>query len=173
MSLAKSLCLILYYGLLIYLPASNNRYFKFVRGFRSKIAALVFTKAGKDINVEKGANFGLGNDIEIGNNSGIGVNCEIRGPLKIGNDVMMGPEVKIITNSHVFSSVEKPMRLQGNVKRGIEIGDDVWIGARVIILPGVKVGSGSILAAGAVVTKDVPPFAIVGGVPAKILKFRK
>lgn len=129
--------------------------------------------SGKNINVEKGANYGLGNDIENGNNSGIGVNCEIRGPLKIGNDVMMGPEVKIITSSHVFSSVDKPMRLQGNFKEGIEIGDDVWIGTRVIILPGVKIGSGAILAAGAVLTKDVPPFAIVGGVPAKILKLRK
>ena len=67
-----------------------------------------------------------------------------------------------------------PMRGQGSTPaRKVTVSSDVWIGARVIILPGVTIGQGAIIAAGAVVTKDVPPFSVVGGVPARVIKFRK
>lgn len=86
----------------------------------------------------------------------------------------MGPDVIIMTSSHNVESTFLPMNQQGSLpKQKVIIGDDVWIGTRVIILPGVRVGTGSIIGAGAVVTKDVPDYAIVGGVPAKIIKFRK
>ena len=79
-----------------------------------------------------------------------------------------------MTSSHNVESTFLPMNQQGSLpKQKVIIGDDVWIGTRVIILPGVRVGTGSIIGAGAVVTKDVPDYAIVGGVPAKIIKFRK
>jgi maltose O-acetyltransferase len=134
----------------------------------------VFDSVGTDINVEKGAYFGDGRGIRIGSHSGIGVNCEIHGPLLIGNDVMMGPEVIIITRNHEFSDLTTPMRLQGHLEdRQVTIGDDVWIGTRVIILPGVTVGRGAIIGAGAVVTKDVPEYAIVAGNPARIIGNRK
>jgi maltose O-acetyltransferase len=91
----------------------------------------------------------------------------------IGNNVIMGPDVKIYTKNHKFESVDIPIQYQGHTEDKTVIGNDVWLGANVIITPGVTIGNHVIVAAGAVVTKDVPDYAIVGGVPAKILKSRK
>lgn len=91
----------------------------------------------------------------------------------IGNNVMMGPEVMAFTKNHRTEEVSIPMVDQGDIEeQPIVIDDDVWIGARSIILPGVHVGCSSIIAAGSVVTKDVEPFSVVGGVPAKQIKKR-
>lgn len=168
----RFLNLILYYGFLRHLPPSNNRYFKMVRTARSLTAKRLFDYSGKDVNIEQGADFGTGKLIRVGDNSGIGVNCNIRGPLQIGNDVMMGPDVVILTGSHGFKSIDIPMRKQKGNINGVKIGDDVWIGQRVIILPGIVIGNGAILGAGSVVTKDIPDYAIVGGNPAKVIRFR-
>lgn len=166
--------LILYYGLLKYLPPTNNRYFNFIRPIRSSVAAKCLDMAGKNINVEQNANFGNGSGIQIGNNSGIGVRCSVRGPLFIGDNVMMGPEVMIITSNHDFSRIDIPMNQQGSFpQKKVVIGNDVWIGTRAIILPGVKIGNGAIVGAGAIVTKDIPDYAIVGGNPARIIRYRK
>lgn len=87
---------------------------------------------------------------------------------------MMGPDVLIIGQNHNFESVDLPMRLQGySSSEKVIIEDDVWIGARVVILPGVKIGSGSILGTASVVTKDIPPYAIIGGNPARLIRYRK
>lgn len=87
---------------------------------------------------------------------------------------MMGPDVMIFHGDHEMSRRDIPMRLQGDsVSKPVVIGDDVWIGARSIILKGVHIGKGAVIAAGAVVTKDVPEYAIVGGVPAKVIKYRE
>ena len=86
---------------------------------------------------------------------------------------MMGPDVVILTNSHIFTDISLPMRCQGETVAPVYIGDDVWIGTRVIILPGVRIGNGVIIGAGAVVTKDIPDYAVVGGIPAKIIRYRK
>lgn len=114
-----------------------------------------------------------GGGISLGNNSGLGIKCRVRGPLIIGNDVMMGPEVIILGGGHNHLRTDIPMRLQGSsTPKLTQIGNDVWIGTRAIIMSGVKIGNGVIIGAGAVVTKDIPNYAIVGGVPAKIIKFR-
>jgi maltose O-acetyltransferase len=89
----------------------------------------------------------------------------------IGDDVMMGPEVLIYTSNHTMEA-GIPMRLQPLKSAPVHIGNDVWIGARCIILPGVTIGDGAVLAAGAVVTRAVPANAIVGGIPAKVIKYR-
>ena len=87
---------------------------------------------------------------------------------------MLGPEVVFISYNHEVSDVEVPMRAQGATdSKPIIVGNDVWIGMRVIVMPGVKIGSHSIVAAGSVVTKDVPEWGIVGGNPAKVIKYRK
>ena len=109
----------------------------------------------------------------LGSGSGLGVNCSVHEPLKIGDNVMMGPDVTILTHTHNIEQTDIPMGKQGMREAEVIIGNDVWIGMRVIIMPGVKVGDGAVIGAGAVVTKDVPAFAIVGGVPAKIIKYRK
>ena len=140
-----------------------------IRAFCGK---LILAKCGKGVNIEKGANFPSA--VELGDNSGIGVRAQINGKAIIGKNVMMGPDVCIHARNHAFDRVDIPMNLQGfTPERPVVIEDDVWIGARVIILPGVHIGTGSVIGAGAVVTKDVPDYAVVGGNPAHILKMRK
>ena len=114
----------------------------------------------------------LGGGIIIGDGSGLGVNCLVHGPLEIGNKVMMGPDVVILTHTHNIDRTDIPMGDQGSRVSKVTIGNDVWIGMRTIIMPGVKIGNGAVIGAGAVVTKDVPDYAIVGGVPAKVIKYR-
>jgi maltose O-acetyltransferase len=97
----------------------------------------------------------------------------LRGTITIGADVMMGPDVVILTTNHIFENTDIPMDQQGIANElPVTIEDDVWIGTRVIILPGRHIGRGSIIGAGSVVTKDIPPFAIVGGNPAKVIRYR-
>lgn len=166
----RYIALLFYYLLLRHLPSSRIKIFRLIR---SGVGKFVFDSCGNNINIEHGAYFGKGKGIEIGNNSGIGINCKIDAPLQIGSDVMMGPDVIILTKNHNFSRLDVPMRLQGSTKvKKVIIGNDVWIGTRVIIMPGVIIGNGAIIASGAVVTHNVPPLAIVGGIPAKIIKFR-
>lgn len=119
------------------------------------------------------ADFGTGTGISIGDNSGLGIRCRVRGPLCIGNDVMMGPDVVILRGGHGYKEINIPMNQQPVPEaQQTQIGNDVWIGTRVIIMPGVKIGNGVIIGAGVVVTKNVPDYAIVGGVPAKIISYR-
>lgn len=130
-----------------------------------------FVDAGRNINIERCAN--INRNLKIGSNSSVGKKCGLGPDVIIGKDVMMGPEVIIYTRNHKTDRVDIPMRLQGFKEiQGVTIEDDVWIGRRVIILPGVRVGRGSVLAAGAVVTKDVPDFTIVAGNPAQVVKSR-
>ncbi len=117
----------------------------------------------------------LGEGLEIGDNVGIAANAfiAVRGKVKIGSNTIFGPGVSIHAENHNYEDLEVPIRLQGATRKGIEIGEDCWIGSKVIILDGVHIGNKAIIAAGAVVTKDVPNYAIVGGVPAKLIKMRK
>lgn len=168
--------LFLYILFLKHLPATDNGYpvSMIIKKMRSSVGKHLFDRCGTNINIEKGADFGSGKGISIGNNSGLGINCKVRGPLEIGDNVMMGPDVVIMTNSHNFERIDLPMNIQGSaVPKKVLIGNDVWIGTRAIILPGVIIGNGAIIGAGAVVTKDVPEYGIVGGVPAKLIRSRK
>ena len=139
---------------------------------RSFCARRYMSRCGSNINIQKRTNFS--SRCVIGDNSGIGKDSTLYGPVFIGDDVMMGPHCTIYTQNHSFNELDKPMNQQGfSSERPVVIGNDVWIGGHVIILPGVKVGSGSIVGAGSVVTKDVPNYAIVAGNPARIIRFRK
>lgn len=166
------ICLMLYYSFARHLPGSDMVYSLGSKRIRRFICKGIFEKTGKNINIEHGTFFGAGIGIEIGDNSGLGVNSRVSGPLKIGNDVMIGPDVMIFTQNHRNDRLDIPMRLQTDPKKPVVIEDDVWIAARVIILPGVTVHKGAIVGAGAVVTKDVPEYAVVGGNPARVIKYR-
>lgn len=132
---------------------------------------LILEKCGKNVNIERGAVFS--SHVSLGNNSGIGINASLTGSVVIGDNVMMGSDCTMYSRNHAFDRTDVPMCKQGYLsEQTIVIGDDVWIGGHVIILPGVHVGKGVIIGAGAVVTKDVPDYAIVGGNPAKVIKYR-
>ncbi len=169
--------LILYLAFARWLPATDLPvpWSKPVRRLRSFIGGKCLDSHGKNINIEHLANFNAGKGISIGSNSGLGIRCRVRGPLEIGDYVMMGPEVVILGRSHEIGRTDIPMGLQGAAPHPGKtvIEDDVWIGTRAIIMPGVRIGHGAVIGAAAVVTKDVPPFAIVAGVPAKVVRYRK
>ncbi len=162
-----------YYFLARHLPGSFSPYNLGSGKLRRLCAKGMLKKCGKNVNIEHGAFLGGGREIEIGNNSAIGLNARVSGPLSIGDDVMMGPNVSIYTQNHETENIYKPMRLQTAPKEKVTIGNDCWIGANAVILPGVTIGNGVIIGAGAVVTRDVPDYAVVGGVPAKVIKMRE
>ncbi|MBN2138253.1 MAG: acyltransferase [Sedimentisphaerales bacterium] len=165
--------LAVYYLLLRHLPAGNHRGTRWLSIIRGLVCRGIFLEAGPGLIVEKGAYIGTGRAVTVGSNSSIGENAKIYGPVKIGDDVMMGPDIIIYTSQHRYDCTTAPMRTQGCTEaRVVDIRDDVWIGARAIIMPGVTVGKGAIVGAAAVVTGDVPEMAIVGGVPAKVIKQR-
>lgn len=116
----------------------------------------------------------MGESIEIGNNVGINHYCYIgvRGKISIGDNVIFGPRVSVFSENHNYLMQDVPIKYQGEKRQNTTIGSDVWLGANSVILAGVTIGDGAIIAAGAVVNKDIPPLAIVGGVPAKIIKYR-
>ena len=166
-------CLIAYYGFARHLPASTSPINHWTRKVRRVICRPLFDMGGANINIEKGAKFATGKGITIGNNSGLGIDSSVHGPLRIGDNVMMGPQVTIFSQTHVIGRTDIPMNQQGMREAEVVIGNDVWIGMRVIIMPGVKIGNGAVIGAGAIVTKDVPDYAVVGGVPARVIKYRK
>ncbi|MEY2704944.1 MAG: hypothetical protein RL407_1006 [Bacteroidota bacterium] len=116
----------------------------------------------------------IGEGLKIGNNSSIGpysyIGCS--GFIEIGDNVMMSPRVSIYAENHLFDHPELTIKEQGVKREFVKIEDDCWIAANTIILAGVTIGRGSVIAAGSVVTKDVPPYSIVAGVPAKVIKSR-
>jgi acetyltransferase-like isoleucine patch superfamily enzyme len=116
----------------------------------------------------------LGKGISIGDNSSVGDYSFIgaAGGVTIGSRVLMGQRVAIHSQNHNFQDPTVPIQQQGTTQLGVIVEDDCWIGSGVVILDGVTVGHGSILSAGSVVTKDVPPGSVVGGVPARVLRSR-
>lgn len=167
----KYICRNLYYHFARKMPASEGKWGNSYKKIRYALASRSLEKCGRNVNFEHGARFD--SDVSIGDNSGIGINCLVTGAAVIGNDVMMGPECIFYSRNHAHDRIDIPMNRQGfEQERPVTVGDDVWFGARVIVLPGVHIGSHCIIGAGAVVTKDVPDYAIVGGNPARILRMR-
>lgn len=109
-------------------------------------------------------------DVVIGHHTRVGLHNTIIGPVAIGNHVNLAQGITVTALNHNFSDANKRIDEQGVTTTPVVIEDDIWIGANAVILPGVTIGSHSVVAAGAVVTKDVPPHSLVAGVPAKIIK---
>lgn len=171
MRFQKKVAYVLYNAIAIHLPRSSSFFSMGSRFWRSLCARVILDSCGKEVNIEKGARFGT--RVSLGDYSGIGINALIADEVTIGKYVMMGPDCIIYTDFHEISKTDVPMMFQGKtLKKPVVIGDDVWIGSRVTIMPGVKVGNGAVIGASAVVTKDVPDYAIVAGVPAKVIKYR-
>ncbi len=109
-------------------------------------------------------------DVLVGDYTRIGLHNTIIGPVTIGSHVNLAQGITVTALNHNFSDATLRIDQQGVSTQPVTIGDDVWVGANAVILPGVTVGSHSVVAAGAVVTKDVPEHTLVAGVPAKVIK---
>lgn len=132
-------------------------------GNGSKIHDTVILRQASNIEIGDGCLINHNNVLQAG---------KVDGKIKIGNYVHTGANVMIIAFNHAFDTRDIPTIQQDYYDADVIIGDDVWIGGGSIILAGVTIGKGAIIAAGAVVNNDVPEYAIVGGVPAKVLKYR-
>ena len=126
---------------------------------------------GDRVHFNRGAYLGAFAPVRIGDRTNINrcASIDARGAVTIGCDVLVGPYAQLIAYQHAFSSLERPINIQGLVAGPITIEDDVWIGAGAIILANVTIGSGSIVGAGAVVTRSCPPYSILAGVPARVI----
>ena len=171
----KKIYLLLYYAFAQYLPKSTRPMGKISMLFRRFLCKHIFATCGEKLVVENNAYFGNGKDFRIGNEGALGTNFKsLNRIVTIGNYLMMAEDVLLLGGGHKYDRLDIPMGHQpSEPKTPLFIEDDVWIGARAIILPGCKhIGKGVIIGAGSVVTKDIPDYAIVGGNPARVIKFR-
>jgi maltose O-acetyltransferase len=159
-----------YIAFLRFTPEIYRPYALFFPWLRRKMVEIFSDQSGKNIRIKRNADVSM--FIKIGNYSELGTNCIIQSNTYIGDNVIMGPDVKIYTRNHKFDSLEIPIQDQGHTNEFVKIGNDVWLGANVVITPGVEIGNHVIIAAGAVVAKNIPDYAIAGGIPAKVIKYR-
>ena len=129
---------------------------------------------GRGVMISPGCIIDVPENIELGDDVTINHWCFISGAggLKIGDGVLIGHRVSILSSEHKYKYADVPIRNSGLLLRYTCIEDDVWIGANVTILAGCQVHHGAVIGAGAVVTKDVPAYSIVGGIPAKVIGYR-
>ena len=170
----KKIYLLLYYGIAKQLPMQPFPCYKLFYQFRYFLAKRIVNQCGKNVVIKNKCYFGDGSKLRVGDFSQLGQNGRFGGQITIGSYVMMGPDVVIMAVTHDVSDLTKPVIDPTNpsTENPVVIGDNVWIGTRVIILPGVKIGNNSIIGSGAVVTKSFPKNSIIGGVPAKLIKQR-
>ncbi|NOY07120.1 MAG: acyltransferase [Chlorobi bacterium] len=114
-----------------------------------------------------------GDHLVLGQNVFISQHCTISGTVTIGRDSLIAGFVTIVDATHVFDDSTIPVNQQGGRKEPISIGEDVWIGTSSVILQGVNIGNHAVIGANSTVTKDIPPWAIAAGSPAKVLRYRK
>lgn len=142
---------------------------------RGVLAKLFLKTCGRYVFIQDHVRISNKQMISIGHHVYINHHVELgatKAGITIGNYVMIGPYTLIATLKHSLITKSKPMYLQKDTYESVTIEDDVWIGTKCTILPGITIHQGAVVGAGAVVTKDVPPYAIVGGVPAKLIKYR-
>jgi len=163
---------LIYYIFIAKLP--NSRYAKIFNRIRVFYLARVIKVIAPDNNSSFQENVYISKPgkVKIGRHCQINEDVFIQGA-EIGDYVMIAPRVAILCNMHKFERTDLPMALQGKVLNNkVIIEDDVWLGRNVVVMPGVRIGKGSIIASGAVVTKDVEPYSVMGGVPARLIKKR-
>ena len=138
---------------------------------RRACAKAIMISCGERVTIEPMAVFN--SECQIGSRLGIGKECIVGGKIIIDNDVMIGPNCSFGTYNHITERTDIPMNQQRVTKEEpIHIEDDVWLGERGIVLAGIRIGRGSVIGAGAVVSKDIPPYYIAVGNPARVVKSR-
>jgi maltose O-acetyltransferase len=165
--------IIFYYAFLSKLPSARfTSVFSNWRVWYFQNILKIMAKGGNPAMIGNNVYIAKGNKITFGSGCRINENVHIE-KVNIGNDVLIAPNVSILSRMHEFSRTDIPMSLQGyREEKTVTIGDDVWLGRNVIVMPGVTIGKGAIVAASSVVTKDVAEFNIVGGIPASIISSR-
>lgn len=156
----------LWFSVMLFLP---DEFSKFRVKYYNKKGCKIHRLASISPNVRINGKF------QMDSGSSIAQNCTISGEnvgVFIGKDVMIAPNVVIVAFNHGFGDIERPMRLQKNIEESVVIENNVWISSNCTIGKGVKIGENSIIGANSFVNKNVPPFSIVGGVPAKLIKSR-
>ncbi len=152
-----------------------NTYFFSTSFLRGLFYGIFLKKLGKHVFICKGVTIMSPQKVELGDNVYLGKNVTIAGQagVTIGANSIINHNVNIISVNHVYQDSSKTIREQGYYGGPISIGEDVWIATGAVITKNTKIGKGAVIGANAVVTKDVPPYALVGGVPAKLIGQRK
>lgn len=149
--------------------------FRIINGLKSWVLRRLGAEVGHDVVYYPGVWIMPASKIKIGNDVdfALGVIVTTSGYVSIGDRTLIGYRAQILSANHNVPEGFGRIFDSGHVKKSVTIGSDVWIGAGAIILPGVTVGDGAVVCAGSVVTKDVPEFSYVAGVPARVIKYRK
>lgn len=166
--------LVIYYAIVQYLP--HSRTFGFATRVRVWYLSKILGVLPNDRNskVETGVYISNAKQLKIGKNVRINERVFLQGAITIGDYAMLAPGVAIYTKTHKYDNPDVPMVLSGETEtQAVVLEDDVWLGRNVMVLPGIRIGKGSIVGANSLVNKDVPPYSIVGGVPAKLIRARK
>lgn len=130
-------------------------------------------RLGLRVKMQRPGNIVIGNNVEINYGVWVAASNKENGDISIGNNVLIGPYTILHSGNHNYKDPDKIIKNQGYTFGKITIEDDVWIAARCTILSGVTIGKGSVIAAGSVITKDIPPYSVVAGVPGKVISKRK
>lgn len=162
------------YEFLMVVILSFPRYRLFIT-IKELFLMLVGAKFGRGVTIYPGVWISPGKNLRVGNYVDIAKDVIITtsGGVEIGDRTLIGYRTQILSSNHNIPPIGIPIFSSGHNHQKIIIGKDVWIGANCIITAGVEIGEGAVISAGAVVTKDVEPYSIVGGVPAKLIKYRK
>lgn len=175
MSLVKGIkyALVVWYEIITGLVLALPR-FRVANGLKSLFLRLLGAKIGRRVVYYPGVRLGPAHGLQVGDDVDFawGVIITAGGGVSIGDRTLIGYNSMILSTNHVIPRLPADIYSAGHERKAVSIGNDVWIGAGCIILPGVNIGKGSVIAGGSVVTKDVPPGVVVGGVPAKIIKSR-
>jgi maltose O-acetyltransferase len=168
----RMLCLLAYYGFAKFLPDTSFPGGWLSTKLRGSLCRGFIAEAGEKIYVRSGTFLADGRHLYMGDRSSIGPGCRIYGA-RIGYGVVIGPHCVFFKENRAADDLSKPVGDHGTTPINIPVVEDwAWVGERVLVLQGRRIGRGAIVGAGAVVTRDVPAFAIVGGNPARILSYR-
>lgn len=167
----RKISLLVFYMFARHLPATYFPLGKFFNTLRVGLLRNIFPIGEKTV-VQTGFRFGMKGVLKIGKHCQVNEDVYIQSA-EIGDYVLIAQRVAILSVTHLMDRLDIPIKMQGSTEsRPVTIESDVWVGRNAVLMPGIRIGKGAVIGAGAVVTKDVPPYAIVGGVPAKLIRYR-